>query len=178
MSSRRFRRGPPPPSPLRRVDTAASIAKENAAAIDNNKRVPMETFCDMLYARICAEMFMAKFNTVAHIGTFLLPTAENCQRDFNRCYWRGTPIFQLLKGVRDSSGEFHPERLWGGQTAIDNMNEVVSEDGWIIYNHYSKSRKEFQVYLICCVNDNWEQVLNDIKVSHSGASGAKRQRLE
>ena len=142
-----------------------------AAALKAKQRHLMESFCDMLYYRIQDTILSTKGSVLNIIGTFTLPTTENRARDVHRCYWagkgdvrtEGTPIVQLLQGVRDhKTGKVHPEWLWGGQTAIDNMNEWFSKDDWLVHNHFNAERKEFQVYLVDRKATHWERELAEL----------------
>jgi hypothetical protein len=131
-----------------------------AAALKAKQRRLMETFSDMMYYRI-VDTIDSKPRKITEIGSCLLPTAENRARDISRCYWaadgdirtEGTPMIQLLQGVRDhKTGDVHPEWLWGGQTAIANMNDVFNKQGWVIFGLFCRSKffrgSEFVVNLM------------------------------
>ncbi len=131
-----------------------------AAALKAKQRYLMESFSDILYYRILDTIASVPNLEFSPIGIYLLPTPENRARDIHSCYWagngdirtEGTPIVQLLQGVRDhKTGKVHPEWLWGGQTAIDNMNEFFGKQGWMIDSQFNVHTKEIIVNL---VNEN------------------------
>jgi hypothetical protein len=128
-----------------------------AAALKAKQRHLMESFCDMIYYRILDTIDTVPNLEFAPIGIFHLPTPENRARDIHSCYWadkgdirtEGTPIVQLLQGVRDhKTGKVHPEWLWGGQTAVANMNEFFGKQGWLIDCHFNGYTKEIVVNLV------------------------------
>jgi hypothetical protein len=163
----------PPAAPV--FDDAAAASKKKtfssgsfeptanpavAAALKGKQRHLMVTFSDMMYDRIVAAI-ESRPRKITEIGSCLLPTAENRARDISRCYWaangdirtEGTPMIQLLQGVRDhKTGHVHPEWLWGGQTAISNMNDIFNKEGWVIFGLFCRSKfvrgSEFIVNLI------------------------------
>jgi hypothetical protein len=112
-----------------------------ASALKAKTPYPMVSFCNMLEQRIRAKISSdseSPFDFAA-IATFYLPTRENRARDIHSCYWagnrdihtQGTPIVQLLQGIRDhKTGKVHPEWLWGGQTAVANMKAIFGKEGW------------------------------------------------
>lgn len=128
-----------------------------AAALKAKQRYLMESFSDMIYYRILDTIDSVPNLEFAPIGTFYLPTRHNRERDIHSCYWAGsgdihteaTPIVQLLQGVRDhKTGKVHPEWLWGGQTAVANMNEFFGKQGWMIECHFNGYTKEIVVNLV------------------------------
>jgi hypothetical protein len=132
---------PPASAPPASASFKPTEDPRRAAALKAKQRHLMESFCDMLHQRIRAKISsdsVSPFDFAA-IGTFYLPTRENRSRDIHSCYWagsgdiltEGTPIVQLLQGVRDhKTGKVHPEWLWGGQTAVANMKAIFDKEGW------------------------------------------------
>jgi hypothetical protein len=163
-----------------------------ATALKAKQRYLMESFCDMLHQRIRAKISSASESPFdfAAIGTFCLPTPENRERDIHSCYWagnrdihkHGTPIVQLLEGVRDhKTGKVHPEWLWGGQTAVANMKALFRKEGWLIEYDVDKwgnggpSCWKLTVYLVKPerINQFWSFIFDKIPCVFLGVSNAE-----
>jgi hypothetical protein len=121
------------------------------------KQELMNSFVDALFndAKISwKEMDQNKW-AYNRIAAFSLP-GSGAQTTMT--YWtdpsdpqQGVPIVLLLQGERDrETGELHPERLPGGKTAIqlldDRLNEVDAPAG--VQLLFEKSTKELHVYIV------------------------------
>jgi hypothetical protein len=155
-----------------------------AAALKAKNPYPMVSFCNMLEQRIRAKISSdseSPFDFAA-IATFYLPTRENRERDIHSCDWYGTPIVQLLEGVRDhKTGKVHPEWLWGGQTAVANMKALFRKEGWLIEYDVDKwgnggpSCWKLTVYLVKPerINQFWSFIFDKIPCVFLGVSNAE-----
>ena len=123
-------------------------------------RITMTSFCDELYKVAKAGRLDAQANDLAYlqVGSFTLPTKQNREENPARCYWAppdcdirkdGTPCVMLLQGPRNpETGTLHPEKLWGGKTAVQNIDEVLKPSGWGLRLVFQGKEQLLKVYVV------------------------------
>jgi hypothetical protein len=109
----------------------------------------MLSFRDHLLSRIPEQM-----HHIALLGKYFLPGTLKATPE--QCYWAaggdpsrdGTPVVQLLQGVRDSvTGEVHPEWLWQGKTVIDQVNLKLVDTPYKAEAIFFPRDKCFEIYV-------------------------------
>jgi hypothetical protein len=145
-----------------RIQNRSAATPRTTAHVDQiieRKHKLLTTFADTLYEetrQAFKEMTAEGINNII-VAKFCLPNQGAPPR---ATYWtgnvaddgtkNGVPIVMLLQGERDrETGTVHPERLPGGKSAIQLVNERLDkeETKCSIELYFEKRTKDLQIYL-------------------------------
>jgi hypothetical protein len=92
------------------------------------------------------------------IASFTLPTPDNRRENPNQCYWTApggdirkdaVPCVMLLQGPRDpETNKLHPERLPGGKTAVQLVDQSLKSKGWGLRLIFNGKDKTLNLYVV------------------------------